>query len=110
MSFKEYFGLSIEPLTSELRVKDLITLEGKQQAKTRLDYCLSIHGYSVVTGEVGAGKSTLLRWSLHHYHLSESKVISIVASNASALELYRSIALAQRQVVLRACKKTLEMP
>ncbi|MFW7379336.1 MAG: hypothetical protein ACOH5I_11050 [Oligoflexus sp.] len=28
MSYKEYFGLSCEPFTSELKVKDLMTLEG----------------------------------------------------------------------------------
>ena len=91
LEYKAYFGFKKDPFPAEVPVKDLLRLPGMIGVKERIDYCMSIGGAMVITGDVGSGKSTSLRWSRSHYHPSESAIISIVANSGSIVEIYKLV-------------------
>jgi type II secretory pathway predicted ATPase ExeA len=70
--------------------------------KERLDYNLALGGVVAIFGEVGSGKTTALRWALSHFHTSDVKVVSVVATTGSITELYKQVSwgldLAQKSV------------
>jgi type II secretory pathway predicted ATPase ExeA len=91
MNHRQHFGFKSEPFAKDIATKDLLKLASMIGVKERLDYCLNLGGVLAVFGEVGSGKTTALRWSLSHYHASDLKTVSIVATTGSITELYKQL-------------------
>jgi general secretion pathway protein A len=94
MNVKSVFGFSREPFPKDLPPDKLYPTPGLQAATERLQYAASLAAVAIITGEVGAGKSTTLRYAASKLHPSLYRVIPVVASSGSILEIYRQIALA----------------
>jgi len=88
------WGLSREPFDQDVPVKDLYPLPGLAPFIDRFDYAVA-HGLStVITGDVGSGKSTSLRAVAARLHPTQYRVIALVATTGSLMELLRQICLA----------------
>lgn len=88
------WGLSREPFAQDVPVKDLYPLPGLAPFLERFDYAVAQGLATVVTGEVGSGKSTSLRAAAARLHPAQYRVIPIVATSGSLMELLRQICLA----------------
>jgi len=93
-NFRAYFGLSREPFAKDIPPDRLFPTPELQAATDRFLYAVSLAAVCVVTGDVGAGKSTTLRYAASRLHPSQYRVIPVVASTGSPIEIYRQIALA----------------
>lgn len=87
------FGLSREPFVQDIPTDKLFPLPGLQPFLKRFDYALELDAVTVITGEVGSGKSTSLRAAASRLHPSQYKVITLVATSGSILELLRQLCL-----------------
>lgn len=92
MTHKTYFGFTKEPFAKDVATKDLLKLPSMIGIKERFDYCVNLGGVMAIFGEVGSGKSTGVRWTLSHYHPSDLKPITIVATSGSIMEFYKQLA------------------
>jgi len=88
------FGFTREPFAKDIAPDKLYPLPGLQAATERLQYAASLAAVAIITGEVGAGKSTTLRYTASKLHPSLYRVIPVVASSGSIIEIYRQIAIA----------------
>ena len=87
------FGLTAEPFAQDIPTDKLFPLPGLQPFIQRFDYALQLDAATIITGEVGSGKSTTLRAAASRLHPSQYKVITLVATSGSILELLRQISL-----------------
>jgi type II secretory pathway predicted ATPase ExeA len=87
------FSLSREPFAQDIPIDDLFPLPGLKAFIDRFDYAVRLGAATLITGEVGSGKSTSLRAAASRLHPSQYKIISLVATTGSALELMRQICL-----------------
>lgn len=94
MNYRSYFAFSREPFAQDIKTEDLYTTPPLNAIAERLSYAINIRAVCVVTGDVGSGKSTTLRYSQSKLHPSLYKVIPIIASTGSALEILRGICIA----------------
>ena len=88
------WGLSREPFAQDVPVKELFPLPGLGPFIDRFDYAVANGLSTVITGEVGSGKSTSLRAAAERLHPSEYRVISLIATSGSLMELLRQICIA----------------
>jgi general secretion pathway protein A len=88
------WGLPREPFAQDVPVKDLYPLPGLAPFIDRFDYAVANGLSTVITGEVGSGKSTSLRAAADKLHPSQYRVISLVATTGSLMELLRQICIA----------------
>lgn len=87
------YGLSREPFSPDIPVSELFPLPGLQAFLGRFEYAAA-HGLAtLITGEVGSGKSTSLRAAASRAHPSQFRLMAVVASSGSFLELLRQICL-----------------
>lgn len=93
-NYRNFFGLQKEPFAQDIKVQDLFPMPAMSAALERIRYVLQVGAVTVVTGEVGAGKSTSLRYACAQLHPSKYKILPVVASNGTVMEIYRQIALA----------------
>ncbi len=93
IDIKHAFGFTSEPFPQDVKVEDLYPLPGLDALLKRFFYAVRLSAISVITGDVGSGKSTSLRYATSKLHPSEFKVIPIVATTGSLLELFRQICL-----------------
>lgn len=91
MSYRTFFGFQKEPFSQEIRVEDLYPLPGLKAATERFMYALDLGAVSIVTGDVGSGKSTALRYAASKLHPSRYKVVSLVGSTGSIIDIMRLI-------------------
>jgi type II secretory pathway predicted ATPase ExeA len=91
MSYRTFFGLTREPFSSDLDLKEILQTQELLAVKERFDYALRIGAMALVTGDIGSGKSTALRYALGQLHPSEYATFYFIASSGSILELYRQI-------------------
>jgi type II secretory pathway predicted ATPase ExeA len=91
MSYRTYFGFDKEPFAQDLRIEDVYPLPGLKAATERFMYALKLGAVSVVTGDVGSGKSTALRYAASKLHPSQYKVVCIVGSTGSILDIMRQL-------------------
>jgi type II secretory pathway predicted ATPase ExeA len=89
--YRSFFGLTREPFSSELTLKEILQTDELVGTKQRFDYTVRLGGIGLVTGEIGSGKSTALRYAAGQLHPSEFQTVYVVASSGSILELYRQI-------------------
>jgi len=88
------WNLSREPFGSDLPVEKLFPLPRLQSFVERFDYAISLGLSTVITGEVGTGKSTSLRYAASRLHPSEYRLLSVIATTGSMVELLRQICFA----------------
>ncbi len=88
------WGLNREPFPQDIPVAELYPLPGLQAFLSRFGYAVEQRLSTVITGEVGSGKSTSLRAAAATLHPTQYRVLSIVATTGSLMELLRQIALA----------------
>lgn len=94
MNYKSYFGFPKEPFAKDIPPDRLYQTASLLAATERLLYAVQLASVALVTGEVGSGKSTTLRYVASRLHPSQYRLIPIVASTGSAIEVYRQIAMA----------------
>ena len=94
MALTTAWGLSREPFSQDVPVKDLFPLPGLSPFLDRFEYAVANGLATVITGEVGSGKSTSLRAAADRLHPSQYRVISLVATSGSLMELLRQICIA----------------
>lgn len=94
MAITTAWGLSREPFAQDIPVKDLFPLPGLAPFIDRFDYAVQNGLSTLLTGEVGSGKSTSLRAAAAHLHPSQYRVIPLVATSGSLMELLRQICIA----------------
>jgi general secretion pathway protein A len=87
------FSLSREPFAQDIPIDNLFPLPGLKSFFDRFDYAIRLGAATVITGEVGSGKSTSLRAAANRLHPAQYKIISMVATTGSTLELLRQICL-----------------
>jgi general secretion pathway protein A len=88
------WGFNREPFPQDVPVAELYPLPGLQPFLSRFQYAVEQQLSTVITGEVGSGKSTSLRAAAATLHPTQYRVLSIVATTGSLMELLRQIALA----------------
>jgi type II secretory pathway predicted ATPase ExeA len=93
ISFAHAFGFSSEPFAQEVPLDKLFPLPGLDALLQRFDYALHTHLVTVITGEVGSGKSTSLRYAQSRLHPSQYRILSLIATTGTMLELLRQICL-----------------
>ncbi len=91
MSYSNHFGFQKEPFAQDIRIEDLYPLPGLQAATERFMYSLELGTVSIVTGDVGSGKSTALRYASNKLHPSRYKVVPLVGSTGSMIDILRQI-------------------
>lgn len=91
MGYRNFFGFQKEPFAPDLRVEDLYPLPGLQAANERFMYSLELGAISIVTGDVGSGKSTALRYASSKLHPSRYKVVSVIGSTGSMIDILRQL-------------------
>ncbi len=91
MSYRHYFGFTKEPFAQDIRIQDIYPVAELQAATDRFHYAVGLGAVSIITGEVGSGKSTALRYAASKLHPSQYKVVSVIASSGSILEIMRQL-------------------
>ena len=88
------WNLSREPFASDIPVDRLFPLPRLKPFLDRFHYAISLGASTVITGEVGTGKSTSLRYAASHLHPAQYRLLSIIATTGSMVELLRQICFA----------------
>lgn len=91
MGYGNYFGFQKEPFAQDIRIEDLYPLPGLQASTERFMYGLELGAVSIVTGDVGSGKSTALRYASSKLHPSRYKVVALVGSTGTMIDILRQI-------------------
>jgi len=90
-SHRIFFELQREPFIADIAHKEILRTPNIKGVENRIHYAVGLGAVALITGEIGSGKSTALRYVTGALHPSEYRIIHIVASNGSILELYRNI-------------------
>jgi general secretion pathway protein A len=85
------YGFSREPFAQDIPLKELYPLPGLDSFLQRFTYAVAHNLTTVVTGEVGAGKSTSLRAAAATLHPAQFRLLSLIATTGSFLEILRQI-------------------
>jgi len=93
-NYRAYFAFTKEPFAKDIPPDQLFPTPGLKAATERFLYATSLAAIAIITGEVGSGKSTTLRYAASRLHPSQYRLIPIVASTGSPIEVYRQIAMA----------------
>lgn len=93
MNEQHYFGFTKEPFASNVKVDEIYQTPHLAAACERVLYAVKLGAVSLVTGEVGSGKSTCLRYAMSRLHPSQYRVIPVIASTGSMIEMLRQICM-----------------
>jgi general secretion pathway protein A len=93
-NYKSSFGFSREPFAQDIPTDKLYPIPALKSTTERCLFAISLGAVCVVTGEVGAGKSTTLRYASSKLHPSRYRLIPVVASSGSSLEVMRQVCTA----------------
>jgi general secretion pathway protein A len=93
MDLRHAFGLSREPFSQDLKIEELYAIPGLSSLVERFQYAVRLGLVMVVTGEVGTGKSTSLRFASSKLHPAEYRILSVIATTGTLLDLLRQICL-----------------
>ena len=91
---RHFFAFTREPFSPDLTVDEFYHTPGLEAAKERFLYAVGLGAISVITGDVGSGKSTALRYASASLHPSQYRIVPVVASTGSVVEILRQIAMA----------------
>jgi general secretion pathway protein A len=87
------FGFSADPFGQDVPVDKLYPLPGLEPFVNRFDFAVPLGLSTVITGEVGSGKSTSLRFAASRLHPAEYRILFLIATTGTILELLRQICL-----------------
>jgi len=90
-NYRSYFGFSREPFAQDIPTDKLFPTPGLKSTSERCLFAIHLGAVCVITGEVGAGKSTTLRYISSKLHPSSHRLIPVIASTGSTLEVLRQI-------------------
>ena len=90
-NYRAYFGFTKEPFSQTINPEDLYPIKSQIENTERIQYTINLGGVCVITGEVGSGKSTSLRYGMSKLHPSLYRIIPVIASSGSLLEIMRQI-------------------
>lgn len=93
MNEQHFFGFLKEPFAPDVKVEELYPTPYLSATTERLLYAVRLGAVSLVTGEVGSGKSTALRYAASKLHPSQYRVIPVIASSGSLIEMLRQICI-----------------
>jgi general secretion pathway protein A len=85
------YGFSREPFAQDIPLKELYPLPGLEPFLQRFHYAVCHNLITVVTGEVGSGKSTSLRAAAAALHPAQYRLLSLIATTGSLMELLRQV-------------------
>lgn len=89
--YRQHFGLSAHPFTSEVEPEDLFTAAAAKELEVRLTHLLDMRGIGLVTGDSGSGKTCGARRVLAKLHSSLYRVVYVCLSTGNVLDLYKTI-------------------
>lgn len=87
------WGLSREPFLQDVPLDQLYPLPGLKAFQDRFAYALELRLVTVITGEAGSGKSTTLRAATASLHPSKYRLLPLIATSGTILELLRQMCL-----------------
>ena len=90
-SYIHHWGFMKEPFLQTIKTEDLYPLPSQEETVERIQYSIELRAVSVITGDTGSGKSTVLRYAMSKLHPSMYRVIPVVASTGTVLEIMRQI-------------------
>ena len=90
--FKAYWGMSKDPFTKEIDVKDVFPSEDIKQVTQRLEHIRKYPGIGVITAYPGSGKTLGIRLFTSGLNPNMYKVIYIKITNVSETEFFRMLA------------------
>jgi general secretion pathway protein A len=96
-NYKAYFGFTAEPFAQDIPTDKLFPTPALRSTTERSLFAINLGAVCVITGEVGAGKSTTLRYLSSKLHPSSYRLIPVIASTGSTLEVLRQISNALGQ-------------
>jgi len=91
INYKAYFGFSSEPFAQDIPTDKLFPIPALKSTTERCLFAIKLGAVCAITGEVGAGKSTTLRYISSKLHPSSHRLIPVIASTGSTLEVLRQI-------------------
>ncbi len=89
--YKDFFGFTREVFCSDIAAKDILVTPSVKGISERIQYAVHLGAIALITGEIGSGKSTALRYSVRNLSVSKYRIINVVASSGSIIELYQLI-------------------
>jgi type II secretory pathway predicted ATPase ExeA len=89
--FTQYFGLTFNPFTKELDVKDAFMSKDKKELLSRLEYAKKTRGFFLLSGESGFGKTTVLRCFSYSLNPGLFKAYYCALSSLTVIDFYRSL-------------------
>ena len=90
--FKAYWGMSMNPFTKEIDVKDAFMSEDLKQVAERLRHLKKYPGIAVITAYPGSGKTLGIRLFTSELNPNMYKVIYMKITNVSEPEFFRMLA------------------
>lgn len=93
-NYKNYFAFSSEPFAQDIPTSKLYQTSGLKPTTERCLFAINLGAVCTITGDVGAGKSTTLRYASSKLHPSKYRIIPVIASTGSTLEVLRQICTA----------------
>lgn len=90
--FKAYWGMSRDPFTKEIDIKDAYVTEDFKQASERTEHLKKYPGIGVFTGRSGCGKSLSMRAFVEGLNPNLYKWVYTPLANISESEFFRIIA------------------
>ncbi len=92
IDLRHAFGFSREPFPQDVALDQLFGRPGLDSLLDRFHYTIELGMVGVITGQVGSGKSTSLRCAASRLHPSAFRVLPVLASAGTYMELLRGIA------------------
>ena len=93
IDLRHAFGFHREPFPQDVPSNALYPIPGLKALTERFQYALQLGLITVITGEVGAGKSTSLRHVTSTLHPAEYRLLAVIATTGTLLDLLRQICL-----------------
>jgi general secretion pathway protein A len=93
------WNLAREPFGADIPVDKLFPLPRLKPFADRFQYAISLGASTLITGEVGTGKSTSLRYVASSLHPSQYRLLLVIATTGSMVELLRQICFAFKKQV-----------
>ena len=93
IDLRHAFGFHREPFPQDVPSNALYPIPGLKALTERFHYALQLGLITVITGEVGAGKSTSLRHVAGTLHPAEYRLLAVIATTGTLLDLLRQICL-----------------
>ena len=90
--FKAYWGMSKNPFTKEIDVKDVFISEDIKQVTERLGHMCKYPGIAIITAYPGSGKTLGIRIFASGLNPNLYKVVYIKITNVSEAEFFRMLA------------------